>query len=169
LVLHVRPAEVDSVEIQELARVFHLKPGLSEYKIKSELTDAPENRRSSVNGNDTIYLNMRSVLQILTYLSKGVCIPEEHVLCGIAPMTPGPDGQMFDWGTVTEGLFRVCVQKRRPRNSEVAVCYRGYWYYIASNDIESRASLAVLELLFSVQESEGKQLGPLLTIPVGGG
>jgi hypothetical protein len=51
---------------------------------------------------------------------------------------------------------------------EVAVPYRGYWFYIARDDVNSRAVLAILEILFALQESDGKNVGPLLTLPLGG-
>jgi hypothetical protein len=60
------------------------------------------------------------------------------------------------------------VQKHRPRGAEVAVQYRGYWFYIAPNDVKSRAALAILEVVFGLQESDGKNAGPLLTLPIGG-
>ena len=50
----------------------------------------------------------------------------------------------------------------------MAVPYRGYWFYIASDDVKSRAALAILEIVFGPQESDGKNVGPLLTLPVGG-
>ena len=50
----------------------------------------------------------------------------------------------------------------------MAVPYRGYWFSIALDDVNSRAVLAVLELLFALQESDGKSVGPLLTLPLGG-
>jgi hypothetical protein len=50
----------------------------------------------------------------------------------------------------------------------VAVPYRGYWFYIASDDVKSRVALAILEIVFGLQESDGKNVGPLLTLPVGG-
>ena len=59
---------------------------------------------------------MRSVLQIMTFLSKGVCVPEDHVRSGVAPVTPGPDGRPFDWTQVTAGQFVVHSQKHRPRS-----------------------------------------------------
>src|SRR5262249_23352294 len=125
---------------------------------------APE----SLDLQDTIYINMRSILQMGLFLSKGVSIPEEHIIKGIAPMTLSSVGQLFDWTQITAGLFRVQVQRHRPRDAEVAVPYRGYWFYIGPDDVHSRAALAILELLFAVQESEGKSLGPLLTLPLGG-
>jgi len=91
-----------------------------------------------------------------------------NVRSGIAPTTPGPDGRPFDWTRVTAGNFVVHAQRHRPRAAEVAVPYRKYWFYIASDDVKSRAALAILEVVFALQESDGKNVGPLLTLPVGG-
>jgi hypothetical protein len=168
LFLRIRHGFVDSPEMQEAARIFHLTPGLSKYRIKSELSEDKQHQLPSPLGSDTIYLNMRSVLQAMTFLSKGVCVPEEHVHSGIVPMTRGPDGELYDWKQVTAGQFFVHSQKHRPRGTEVAVRYRGYWFYIPQDDVHSRAMLAVLEILFALQESDGKSVGPLLTLPVGG-
>jgi hypothetical protein len=154
--------------MHEVARIFRLTPGLSAYRIKSELTEEANRGLPSPLGLDTIYLNLRSVLQIMTFLSKGVCVPEEHVCSRIVPMTPGPDGSPYDWTRVTAGNFLVHVQKHRPRSAEVAVHYRGYWFFIAPDDVRSRAALAILEIVFALQESDGKSVGPLLTLPVGG-
>ena len=168
LYLRIRSPYVHSPEMQEVAQIFRLTPGLSAYQIKSELTEEANKSLPSPLGSDTIYLNLRSVLQIMTFLSKGVCVPEEHVRSGIAPVTPGPDGRPYDWTRVTAGNFFVHAQKHRPRGAEVAVWYRGYWFYIASDDVKSRAALAILEIVFALQESDGKSVGPLLTLPVGG-
>jgi hypothetical protein len=167
LVLKVRPAYVHSPEMEALARAFHLTPGLHWYRIKSELAEEA-NDPEPLPVKDTIYLNMRSVLQVLAFLSKGVCIPEEHVRNGVAPITPGPDGRPYDWTRVTSGHFFVSAQKHRPRDAEVAVHYRGYWFFIARNDVNSRAILAIVEILFDLQESADKTPGPLLTLPLGG-
>jgi hypothetical protein len=168
LFLKIRPAFVHSPEMEEVARIFRLTPGLRQYRIKSELSEEALARSPSPLANDTIYMNLRSVLQVMTFLSKGVCVPEEHVRSGLAPTTPGPDGRPFDWTRVTAGNFFVNSQKHRPRNAEVAAHYRGYWFYIAEDDVNSRAMLAILEVLFALQESDGKAVGPLLTLPLGG-
>ena len=169
LTLKIRAPFTYSPEMIELAQIFHLTPGLSRYKIKSELQ--PNSESSPVGGpdtGDTIYLNLRSALQIMTFLSKGVCIPEEHIRNCVAPMTRGADGQFFDWTQVTAGNFFVASQKHRPHDVEVAVPYRGYWFYIPREDVNSRSVLAVLEIILSLQESDDKAAGPLLTLPVGG-
>jgi hypothetical protein len=74
----------------------------------------------------------------------------------------------FDWTSITRGLFIVHSQRHRPRDAEVAVQYRGHWFYIARNDVDSRSVLAISEILFSLQESDENQLAPLLTLPAGG-
>jgi hypothetical protein len=168
LYLRIRPPYVHSPEMAEVARIFRLTPGLSKYRIKSELTEEANQSLPSPLGSDTIYLNLRSVLQIMTFLSKGVHVPEEHERSGTVPVTPGPDGRPFDWTQVTAGHFRVHAQKHRPRDAEVAVHYRGYWFFIAPDDVNSRAALAILEVLFALQESDGRNVGPLLTLPLGG-
>jgi hypothetical protein len=168
LFIKIRAPYVHSPEMEEFARIFRVTPGLRQYRIKSELSDEVTARTPAPLAVDTIYMNMRSVLQIMTFLSKGVCVPEEHVKTGVAPLTPGPDGRPFDWTGVTAGNFLVGSQKHRPHDAEVAVHYRGYWFYIASTDVNSRAVLAILELLFALQESDAKSVGPMLTLPLGG-
>ena len=168
LTLKIRAPFTHSPQIVEMARIFHLTPGLSRYKVASELQ--PDAESSPLGGpidGDTIYLNLRSILQIMTFLSKGVCVPEEHVGNGTAPMTRGPDGRPFDWTRVTAGNFFVASQKHRPHDAEVAVQYRGYWFYIPRQDVNSRSVLAVLEILFALQESDEKTTGPVLTLPAG--
>ncbi len=169
LYLRIRPEFVHSPEMEEVARIFKLIPHREKYVLKPELSEEAQDDLPSPLESETIYLNMRSVLQIMTFLSKGVCVPEEHVRTGVAPMTPCPDGRPFDWTVVTAGNFFVNSQKRRPHDAEVAIQYRGYWYYIATNDVNSRAVLSILEVLFALQESGDKNLGPLLTLPLGGG
>jgi hypothetical protein len=167
LYLKIRPAYIDSPEMQEVAKIFHLTPRLSKYRIKSELNEEA-NQKLPNPLDDTIYMNLRSVLQIMTFLSRGVCVPDEHVISGIAPVTLDQNGQPYDWTHITAGHFLVHAQKHRPRDAEVAVPYRGYWFYIASNDVNSRAALAILEMVFALQESGERAVGPLLTLPIGG-
>ena len=168
LMLKVRAPFRDSPEMAELAHIFRLTPGLGRYKIESELRPNAEATPLGDEGpGDTIYLNLRSVLQIMTFLSKGVCVPAAHVESGVAPTTRGADGRPFDWTSVTAGNFVIASQKHRPLHAEVAVQYRGYWFYIPVEDSASRSVLAVLEILFALQESGETSAGPVLTLPIG--
>ena len=170
LVLKVRPAFVDAPEVLEVERIFRLRPGLPGYRVKSDLMEnALQAPRPLDDGGETLYLHMRSMLQVLLFLSKGVCVPAEHIESRIAPSTPGPDGRPYDWTRVTAGNFFVRSSRHRPKDAEVAIRYRGHWFSIPANDVNSRSILAIVEILVSLEDSDSRVAGgPLLTIPVGG-
>jgi hypothetical protein len=171
LSLKIRSPFNRSPEMDELTSIFNLSPNRNRYRMESELEPDSESSApglpKALTGSDTIYLNLRSILQIMTFMSKGVCVPEEHILNRNAPITPGPDGRPFDWTSVTRGYFRIASQKRQPRDAEVAVKYRGYWFYIPKDDVESRSILAILEILFSLQDADDNGSSPVLTLPAG--
>ncbi len=171
--LKVRPGAKGRPELIEFARRLGLDPNLEVYRFRSELYDDHDDDRFEAKPtqqeNDTIYLKMRSMLEIMTFLSKGVDVPPEHVAGRVAPVVIDPmTGGVYDWRGVTAGLIRVRWHKHRPKDAEVAVPYRGYWFSIAADDVPSRATLATIELLLSLQESGGEELGPVLTLPVAG-
>ncbi|MFO0957943.1 MAG: hypothetical protein U0800_11030 [Isosphaeraceae bacterium] len=172
LALKIKREARNAPELLEFERRLGLVPGQEMYRFRSELYDDEDNEESfgmlpNPLGEDTIYLKMRSMLEIMTFLSKGVEIPPEHVARRIAPITCDPvTGAVYDWSSVTAGLLRVRWHKTRPKDAEVAVPYRGYWFSIAEDDVASRATLATVELLLTLQESGGEELGPVLTLPV---
>jgi hypothetical protein len=169
LVLKVRPGFEGSPEMLEFARIFRVRPGQSNYRVRSDRREDAVDVPLPLDEEDAIYLHTRSILQILLFLSKGVCVPVAHVEDGTAPTVPGPDGRPFDWTRITAGNFFVQSARHRPRDAEVAVRYRGHWFYIPRDDVNSRSILAIIEILVTLEDSEGGRVGgPLLTIPVGG-
>jgi hypothetical protein len=113
---------------------------------------------------DTLTLNVRSGYQVLAFLSKGVDVPESHVRHGTVCMFQGPDGRPFDARQITRGLFKVCVQKHRPLRSDTAVYYRGHWFYIPEDDVQSRVTLNYVKLVVDIRSEAGET--PVLTLPV---
>ncbi|WP_435008991.1 hypothetical protein P12x_000237 [Tundrisphaera lichenicola] len=168
VVLKIRPNELRSPDVVHLTEVLGLDPGQRLYKVRSEQSEEESMEQPLPNplGEDSILVNMRSVLDIMVFLSKGVCIPPDHFASGVAPITPGVDRPVHDWKDITRGLFSVRSQKHRPRDAEVAVPYRGHWFYIDRADIASRSTLTLLELLLELQETERSQQAPLLTLPL---
>ncbi len=86
---------------------------------------------------------------------------------GWPPRRWGRTARSFDWTVVTQRLFHVCVQKKRPKEAEVAIQYQGYWYFIPAADKRSKSTLSLIQALFNLQLSEPKKAGPVLTLPVG--
>ena len=82
--------------------------------------------------------------------------------------TSGPiNAVFFDWKDVTGDLWMVRSQKDAPEHAAVAVQYRGYWFYIQENDLESKNTFILLSQLFSLQSGNTHSAAPLLTLPIG--
>ena len=125
---------------------------------------APEPSPIGPEPREIISVNVRSGYQVLAFLSKGVEVPEAHVRRGSVILFKGPDGRPFDGRRLTKGLFHVCVQKHKPLRSDLAVYYRGYWYYIPEDDVHSRATLNYVKLVLDMRSEVGDS--PVLTLPV---
>jgi hypothetical protein len=113
---------------------------------------------------DVLSINVRSGYQTLAFLSKGVDVPEPHLSRGTAHVFRSPDGRPFDARQLTRGLFHVCVQKHKPLWSDTAVYYRGHWFYIPQDDVQSRVTLNYVKLLIDIRSEAGDT--PVLTLPV---
>lgn len=167
--LTLSPAADGSPELAELRHLLQLAPGRLDYEVKR--VDAPGGigLLPLPDALESIDVRTRTLLEMLTYLSKGVKVPEEHACRGLAAQTVDVNGVPFDWPVVTRGLFHVCSQKKRPKDKDVAVAiqYQGYWYFIPAADKRSKSTLALIQALFNLQLSEPKKGGPVLTLPVG--
>ncbi len=114
-----------------------------------------------------ITIQTRSLIGVLFYLSHGVIPPKKDLEEGKVTLTRYPDGRPFDWRKLLGDLFVVRVSPRPPRNAAVAVHYRGYWFYIADNDLDTKSTFVLLGQLFVLEAGKEKGLIPLLTIPIG--
>ncbi len=76
----------------------------------------------------------------------------------------------LDWTeTVLGDLFRVRVSAKNPGVSAyVAVRYRGYWFYIADCDLQSKSTYLLLKQLFSLQSGDPKDRSSVLNYSLGG-
>jgi len=154
-------------DVDSLRKLLRLSPGRLDYAVHRQNVPGGLDLLPLPDALDSVEVQTRTLLEMLAFLSKGVQVPEEHSARGLAAQTIGPDGLVFDWPCVTQGLFRVCAQKKRPKDAAVAIEYQGYWYFIPAADKRSKSTLALLQALFNLQLSEPKHAGPLLTLPVG--
>jgi hypothetical protein len=115
-----------------------------------------------------IFVGTRSILASMLFLSKGIEIPAEHFKEGLVAPPPVSDGEPFDWPLVTEGLFHVQVSKHRPKNCFTSVKYRGYWFYIADDDLSSKSTFNLMLEMFNVQVAPGVAASPILTLNASG-
>ena len=104
---------------------------------------------------------------MLYFLSQAVEPPAPDVDAGLVTITEDGQGRPFDWSKVTSKVIAIHSQKERPDKAYVAVQHRGWWFYIADDDQDSKATFSLVNILFSLQAATGKGRSPLLTLPVG--
>jgi hypothetical protein len=96
----------------------------------------------------------RSLLGILAALSQTVEAPVAHGDL----VTPTPAGE--DWSTVIGGMFRVRSSYERPEDPAVAVQYRGVWFFIDDQDLQSKSTFDLVSHLFALQAARGQAGAP---------
>ncbi len=121
----------------------------------------------TLQGDQYILLETRSLMGVLFYLSQGVSVPPEDIEAGLVTQTRYPDGRPFDWKELLGDLFVVHVSDTPPKGAVVAVYYRKKWFYILDNDLKTKSTFVFLSQLFSLEAGKEKGIIPILTIPVG--
>jgi hypothetical protein len=175
LVLKISPTAVNTPTLLEVGRILHLKLGLPEYDYSDDQSEPFPASAARPELVDKITISPRSTVGVLQYLSHGVVVPPEHFISGVAKATIEPDGNVFDWRNVMEGLFVVyhASQHHRPHDAYVAIKYRDYWYYIDDRDQPSKQTFCLmmqlirLDMSNSLTSEGGAQKTPVLTLPVG--
>src|SRR5262249_35506312 len=110
-------------------------------------------------------MQTRSVAEIMVNVAASIEVPGEHVNEGLVEarsVSTEPSG--------TQGpILRIHSSRSTPRQANVAVQHRGWWYYVDDTDLASKRAFLQIQTLFFTRLSEatrGAQAAPLLTIPV---
>ena len=114
----------------------------------------------------SLHIITRSFIGVLYYLAKSVQVSEQDIREGVVIIPRYPNGKRFDWNQLTTGMMKIYSSTSYPKNATVTVYYRGRWFYIADNDIDSKETLALLQQLYSLRSGEGTGRSPLITLPV---
>ncbi len=113
---------------------------------------------------NNVFLETRTMLGMLYYLSKGVVVPEYDIEHRQALMTYYKDGKAFDWATVVNGVIRVRSCRSKPSNAYVAVPYRGSWFYISQSDFNSKETLNLLSIMMGIYQGKIQSTMPVFTV-----
>lgn len=115
--------------------------------------------RKSQQNSYQLAVALRSPLEMMAFLSRGVSIPDSHHAERVAPDWPMPDGFEF---------FHVHASQLKPTDTYLAVEHLGSWFYIRKNDLESRRTLGLMSSLIRQEvQAGGAENLPVLTLPVG--
>lgn len=104
----------------------------------------------------------RSVAEIMHNVAASIEVPGEHVKEGLVEARSEPTG-------VQRPTLRILSSSNAPRQANVAVQHRGWWYYVDDTDLVSKRAFLMIQTLFLTRLTEatrGAQGAPLLTIPV---
>ena len=104
-----------------------------------------------------IVLNNRSVMEILFFASRYIEVPETDLtLKRVSADSQRPDA---DW-------FKILNSASEPTDAWLKVKYRDSWFYIAADDVQTRASFTLLDAIFASVVGSIPGATPLLTLPV---
>jgi hypothetical protein len=141
-------------EHAEMLARLGLQPGRSTYEI-----DAPES--PGVPPGSALTIRARSVLGAMAYAAQGIEIAEYE-------LERGPVAPRALLSPPYAPLLQVRSSETEPVDAFVAVPYRGRWFYVDDDDLDSKRTLGALISLIRLEiGAGGAQNVPVLTLPVG--
>jgi hypothetical protein len=144
--------------VQELKSILGLDPNQSEFHLSSNALDK----------RDTILtIRTRSMIEVLFYLSHAVDVPFHDIETGLVTETKDENGAVFHWNQHLSGKWIAihCAEaKARPENAFVSIFYRGKWFYIADNDLNSKSTFLFISYLFNLQAGDSMAVVPTLSL-----
>jgi len=145
----------DEEQLGELRRALHLPDGTTRFRLVTP---------SQKLGPETLPALGRSMLGVLYFLSQAVEVPPEHEQLGWVTVTRDRDGNRFDWHRVLGGIFRVHSGAEPPAGGALRVRYRGSWFWIADDDLDSKSTLSLVSLLLTLKSGDAGGPTPLIAI-----
>ncbi len=142
----------DREETQRLKALLGLAPGRDRFKVIAS-GDAPDDA--------TIAISTRPLISALNYLSQGIDAPVADVKAGKVRQTVRNNGEAFDWQELLDGVFHVSVSNTEPADASVAIHYRGSYFYIADNDLDSKSTFVLLTQLIALHSVPASSSPPM--------
>jgi hypothetical protein len=102
----------------------------------------------------------RSMMEIMLHLGFGIDLPAEDVASGRVLAGKRQAGEAEG-----ERLVHIKSGAEAPADTYATVKYKGNWYWIDENDVESKRSFTFLMILFSLAETGQGVAAPVVTVP----
>lgn len=149
------PSVSDLSETRELRQLLKLDPTAVEFKLVTG---------SLQFSNREIYLETRSLMQILQAMSTQVEVPPQDIADGRAE--PGAArGVANPHGAAADQFMSIHSATEPPQDALVTVKYRGQWFYVDDRDLRSKRAFLFLMFLFTLADTGVDKPLPLITIP----
>ncbi|MDP1558825.1 MAG: hypothetical protein Q8K59_02435 [Nitrosomonas sp.] len=154
---------LETSEAQSLAQLLDLQPNQTYYRLAY-----PSIQTEKAPSRDTISVQPRSLLGIMSFLSQWVDMPTHDQENGrMDEGSPYETSQSPDGGKSPDFPFSIKSQSERPNQAAVAVRYRNNWFFIDDADLGSKGTFSLLTQIFALQASAISVTPPVLTLPIG--
>lgn len=134
---------------RELKEALGLDPARSSFPVLSGHPADWDGTRQ----DDYVVLRGRSLLGTLVYLSHGVEVPTGDGTARSLDFV-GDDGAPVQVERVSRPLLSIRLSDDRPEGAYASADYRGRWYTVRDDDLQSKQYLLLLRILFSALSSE---------------
>ena len=165
LVLRLSDAGRASVEGRRVVERLGLHPERDSWDVRAGAVGFADDL-APAGERDAVVVDTRSFLGALFFLSQAVEVPDDHADDGLVTVTRDGSGAPFDWFEATGRLLAVSASWLEPGSAAVAVPYRGHWFAVADDDLESKSTFALLQTLFALQAGVDAAGSPVLTLSV---
>ena len=146
----------------EFRSVLGLDPQRTEFRVTERLTGRDP---------DEITIQSRSLLAIMSFLSRGVQVPARirnaGWVIGWEEAAEAWEAHFGKPGYKIPFPFVTQVSDARPADAFVAVKSQGSWFFIENTNIMSKRVFNLLVLLFRLLAPGGQGEAPVLTLPTG--
>lgn len=115
---------------------------------------------------DTLVLTTRPLLSALSYVAQGIQAPAPDIEAGLVRRTVDAEQRPFDWQDLLGELFQVASADSRPARASLSIRYRGHYFYIPDNDLETKSTFVLLTQLMALHSAPASA-GPAMSFAVG--
>lgn len=109
--------------------------------------------------SSTIVFGTRSIQDIMSFASMDVEVPEELESVALSRTVGWSERDGYR-------LLHIKSSRIKPGNVSVAIPYHGYWFYIEDDDLQSKATFLLMQVLMGMQSGATSNGTPVLTIPI---
>ena len=109
---------------------------------------------------DQVAVLTRSMMEIILQLGFGIDLPPADIANGRVLV-----GKWQAGDAAGKPLVHIRSGAEAPTDTYAAVQYKGNWYWIDENDVESKRTFTFLMILFSLAETGQSATAPVVTVP----
>ena len=153
LMFRKHPDSKVEAEIASIMQILRLDPDMRRFRVSAGVCSTESNE---------LKFQTRSILMMMYALAMGVEVPSAHSVDTIHDAVPsaGKSAESISHARIRSG-------KAPPEDPYAAIQYRGHWFWIDNQDVQSKRAFSLIQLLMNLAEGDTVKDAPVLTLPTG--